>query len=77
MLCNTAEIKLDVLAEQIFQTIVGIDVKPTTFEKEFIVDPKVAERLQGKYQLAPGMVLTVQVKEGRMMAQLTGQNSWG
>lgn len=77
MLCNTAEIKLDVLAEQIFQTIVGIDVKPTTFEKEFIVDPKVAERLQGKYQLAPGMVLTVQVKEGRMMAQLTGQQFLG
>ena len=77
MLCNTAELKLDVLAEQIFQTIIGMDVKPTTFEKEIVVDPKVAERLQGKYQLAPGLVLTVQVKEGRMMAQLTGQQFLG
>lgn len=48
-------------------------MKPRTFEKEFKVDPKVAKRLEGKYQLAPGILITVQVKEGRMMAQLTGQ----
>jgi CubicO group peptidase (beta-lactamase class C family) len=77
MLCNTAELQLDALAEQIFQTLAGLDVKPKTFEKELKVDPKVAKRLEGKYQLAPGFVLTVQVKEGRMMAQLTGQQFLG
>lgn len=77
MLCNTAEMQLDALAEQIFQTLAGLDVKPKTFEKEFKVDPQVAKRLEGKYQLAPGIVVTVQVKEGRMMAQLTGQQFLG
>ena len=77
MLCNTAEMQLDSLAEQIFQTAVGLNVKPMTFEKEFKVDPEVAKRLAGKYQLAPGIVLTVQVKEGRMIAQLTGQQFLG
>ncbi len=73
LLCNTAAPGVDALAEQIFQAIVGVDVSPRTFEKEFKVDPKVAKRLEGKYQLAPGVVMTVQVKDGRMMAQLTGQ----
>ena len=73
LLCNTAEMQIDALAEQIIQVIMGLDVSPKVFEDEFQVDPKVAQRLEGKYQLAPGFVLTVQVKEGRMMAQLTGQ----
>jgi hypothetical protein len=50
-----------------------MNVAPRTFDTEFVVDPKVTKRLDGKYQLAPGVVLTVQVKNGRMMAQITGQ----
>ena len=73
LLCNTAGSGVDELAEQIFQTIVGMNVRPRAFEKEIKVDPEVAKRLEGKYQLAPGVVLTVQVKDGRMMAQITGQ----
>ncbi len=73
LLCNTAGSGVDGLAEQIFQTIVGLNVQPKNFEKEFEVDPKVAQRLAGKYELAPGVVVTIQIKKGRMMAQLTGQ----
>lgn len=73
LLCNTASLQTDALAEQILQTIMGMDVQPTKFDKEVEVDPEVASRLEGKYQLAPGIVITVQVKDGRMMAQLTGQ----
>lgn len=73
LLCNTAGSGTDALAEQIIQTVMGLNVQPKTFEKEFKVDPKVAKRLEGKYELAPGFVITVQVKDGRMMAQLTGQ----
>jgi serine-type D-Ala-D-Ala carboxypeptidase/endopeptidase len=73
LLCNTAGSGVDALAEQIFQTVVGMNVAPRTFDTEFVVDPKVTKRLDGKYQLAPGVVLTVQVKNGRMMAQITGQ----
>lgn len=73
LLCNTAGSQTDALAEQIIQTVMGLDVLPRSFDKEVEVDPEVAKRLAGKYQLAPGIVITVQVKNGRMVAQLTGQ----
>jgi len=73
LLCNTAGSGTDALTEQIIQTVMGLDVQPKTFDKEFKVDPKVTKRLEGEYELAPGIVITVQVKGGRMVAQLTGQ----
>ncbi len=73
LLCNTAGSNADNLAEQIFQTVVGMNVPPRSFEKEIQVDPKVVKRLEGKYQLIPNVVMTIKVKNGRMMAQLTGQ----
>ena len=73
LLCNTAGSDVDALAMQIFQTTVGINVRPRTFEKEIKIAPKVVKRLEGKYQLAPGIVITVKVKESRMVAQITGQ----
>ena len=73
LLCNTAGSGTDALAEQIIQTLMGMDVQPRTFEKEFKVAPEVAKRLEGKYELAPSVVITVQVSNGRMMAQITGQ----
>lgn len=73
VLCNTADPQIDGLAEQVIQAAMGLKVEPRVFEEEFQVDPKVVERLAGKYQLAPGAVITVQVKDGKMMAQLTGQ----
>ena len=72
LLCNTAGSGVDQLGEQIFQAALGINVKPKSFD-EFNVDPKEAARFAGKYQLAPGVEINVQVKNGRMMAQLTGQ----
>ncbi len=73
LLCNTAGSGTDALTEQIIQTVMGLDVQPKTFDKEFKVDPKVAKRLEGKYELAPGIIITVRVKEGRMVAQISGQ----
>jgi serine-type D-Ala-D-Ala carboxypeptidase/endopeptidase len=73
LLSNTANPQLDQLTEQIFRAVIGMEVKPTQFDAEFQVKPEVAKRLEGKYQLAPGAIITVQVKDGKMMAQLTGQ----
>ncbi len=73
LLANTANPEMDTLTEQIFRTVIGMDVQPTQFDAEFQVKPEVAKRLEGKYQLAPGAIITVQVKDGKMMAQLTGQ----
>lgn len=73
LLCNTATTDIDALATQILQTTVGKSVRPRTFEKEVKVDPAIVKRLAGKYQLAPKVVITIRVNNGRMMAQITGQ----
>ncbi|MEZ6128112.1 MAG: serine hydrolase [Planctomycetaceae bacterium] len=73
LLCNTAGSETDALGEQIFQTVVGMDVKPRTFEKPFDVDAKTVQRLAGRYQLTPGFVMTVQATDVRLQVQLTGQ----
>jgi serine-type D-Ala-D-Ala carboxypeptidase/endopeptidase len=73
LLCNTAGAPTDALAEQIIQTAIGLNVQPRTFQDEFQTDPQVVQRLKGKYQLAPGVIITVEEKDGRITAQLTGQ----
>ena len=73
LLCNTAEMELDGLAESIFQTIVGMKPKPRDFEDTVKVDVETVNRLVGKYQLAPAAVLEVVAKGDRMMVKLTGQ----
>lgn len=73
LLSNTAGSEVDRLAEQIFQAIVGIQVEPRSFEDAVQVAPETANRLAGQYQLAPGIIIEVKIRDGRMMAQITGQ----
>jgi len=75
LLSNTATTELDALGQQIFQTIVGMKVAPRKFDKEVTVDTAVVKRLVGKYQLAPGVVVSVTSSGDRLMAQLTGQQA--
>jgi len=75
LLSNTATTELDALGEQIFQAIVGMNVTPRKFNKEVTVDLAIVERLVGKYQLAPGVVVSVTSSGDRLMAQLTGQQA--
>ena len=48
----------------------GMEPKP---HKEVAVDAKLLADYAGSYQLGPGIVLTVAVKESRLSVQLTGQ----
>jgi hypothetical protein len=41
--------------------------------KEVSLDPKVIEGFVGRYQFAPGIVLTITRQDTRLFAQLTGQ----
>ncbi len=75
LLANTAGSEVDGLAESIFQLVVGIPVKPRTFTKTVEVDETFVQRLVGKYQLAPGIVIEITANGNRMMAQLTGQQA--
>ncbi len=73
LLCNTSGSDTDALAEGVFQTVVGMQVTPRKFEKTLVVAAEVIERLVGKYQLAPGVEITIFDNDSRLMAQLTNQ----
>ena len=49
----------------------GVDTK--SFEKEIVVDEKILENYVGKYELAPGFILTVSRDGNQMKSQATGQ----
>jgi CubicO group peptidase (beta-lactamase class C family) len=51
----------------------SIPLNATGKRSEVEVDPAILERYVGKYQLAPGAVLDISHKVGRLRAQLTGQ----
>jgi hypothetical protein len=48
-------------------------VAPPQERKEIAIDPQVADRYTGRYQLAPAVTLTVTREGGRLFVQLTGQ----
>ncbi len=50
----------------------GVDTK--SFEKEIIVDEKILENYVGRYELAPGFILTVSRDGNQMKSQATGQS---
>jgi len=73
LLANTATSEVDQLAEQIIRMIAGAKVEPRSFEKSIEVSPQVMQKYVGKYQLAPGVLFTVSVKDNDLMVGLTGQ----
>ena len=78
ILCNSATFEIDALAESIIRMLGGQNVEPRAFEQpdEMEIAPEKLPRYAGKYQLAPGAVLTFEVKSGKLFAQLTGQPSF-
>lgn len=44
-----------------------------TIEKEIVIDAAILERYVGKYELAPGFVISITRKENQLSAQATGQ----
>ena len=75
VLCNSAAMEVDQLAQQIAQTLAGQSVKPRKFEKEFVVSDEIMQRYVGEYQLAPTFVFTVSVKNKKLMVGVTGQST--
>jgi serine-type D-Ala-D-Ala carboxypeptidase/endopeptidase len=50
-----------------------VKIAPPREHKEVAVDPKTFDSLAGKYQLAPGAVLSIFRQEDQLFTQLTGQ----
>ncbi|MEM6328723.1 MAG: serine hydrolase [Planctomycetota bacterium] len=73
VLCNTAAEAPTVVCEKVLQSALGMDVEPIEAAPAVKVPAEVLAGYAGKYQLAPGLVITVRVEEGGLTVQLTGQ----
>ena len=75
VLCNTASMEVDALTESIVRLMAGMEVKPREFKRAVVkqVDPDVMKRLAGRYELVPGFVLTVTIRDDKLYVQATNQ----
>jgi len=76
VLTNTAASETSALGEKIIQSLLGMTVEPVKFRKAVAVDRATLERYVGKYLLSPFNGFTITLEDGRLMAQLTGQDKY-
>jgi serine-type D-Ala-D-Ala carboxypeptidase/endopeptidase len=75
LMTNTATLEVDELAADIFSMISGAKVAPRKFEKATDVPAETLQKFVGSYELAPGILFTVEATDGKLMIGLTGQPS--
>jgi CubicO group peptidase (beta-lactamase class C family) len=75
LLTNTATGEVDQLAADILRMVSGAKVAPRNLKKAIDVPAESLQRLVGKYELAPGVLFTVEAVGGKLMISLTGQPS--
>ncbi len=73
VLYNTAYMGGDGLAEKAFQISIGMNIEPHVKGETIEVEESVVNRLIGKYQLQPGVIIDVTAKGTDVKVQLTGQ----
>jgi serine-type D-Ala-D-Ala carboxypeptidase/endopeptidase len=76
LLTNTATGEVDQLAADILRMIVGAKVAPRKFDKTADVPAGSLQKFVGSYELAPGILFTVEAMDGKLMIGLTGQPSY-
>ncbi len=76
LLTNTSTTEVDQLATDILRMISGATVVPRKFEKPINVPTEALQKFVGRYELAPGAMFTVEVKDDKLMIGLTGQSSY-
>lgn len=73
VLSNTATDQVDILASELMSAMAGEVVKPRVFEKPQEVDPKIAARYVGRYELTPEFILEISQDEQGLTVQATNQ----
>ena len=76
LMTNTATGEVDQLATDILRMISGAKVAPRKFEKAIDVPAEALQKFVGSYELAPGVLFTVEAMDGKLMIGLTGQPSY-
>jgi D-alanyl-D-alanine-carboxypeptidase/D-alanyl-D-alanine-endopeptidase len=73
VLCNTASEHATPLAEKTLQSILGMKPSAVAVRKTVVVDPDVLKSYEGTYALGLLFAITITVEDGKLMAQVTGQ----
>ena len=73
VLCNSATLEVDQLAQQLMQMMAGTPVKPRVFKQDVKVSNEVMQRYVGDYELMPNFIFSVSVKDEKLMVGVTGQ----
>ena len=73
LLANTASFEIDALGESIVRMLMGIKSEPREFERVVEVSTEAMQRYVGKFELAPNVVFTININDGKLMVGLTGQ----
>ncbi len=73
VLANTATPEVDRLGEDLVRMLVGGEVETRQFEPVALVPAEQLEKLVGHYSLMRFIKFRIRVKEGKLMARLTGQ----
>jgi serine-type D-Ala-D-Ala carboxypeptidase/endopeptidase len=76
LMTNTSTGEVDQLATDILRMISGAKVAPRKFDKAIDVPAEALQKFVGSYELAPGILFTVEGMDGKLMIGLTGQPSY-
>jgi len=75
VLTNSTTYTLDALGFKLTQLLAGNPPGPLDLPSAIELSPERLNQYVGKYNLSPGAVFDIELKDGRLMAQLTGQES--
>lgn len=77
VLCNTSSDVVDQLGVNLMLTLAGLTIPPPPARRKAAeVAPEVLAQYPGRYELAPGAVLTITLDGDKLSAQLTGQEKY-
>jgi len=76
VLSNTSSMEISAFGNSIVRVTAGLEAQPSRRRKAVAVDEAKLKSCVGVYQFAPTAHLTVTFEDGRLMAQLTGQDKY-
>lgn len=74
ILCNTPTDLIWPLGEKLLQAMRGLQPAPLAVPHAITLSPDLLRRYAGVYELEPSETITIKLEEGRLLAQLTGQD---
>lgn len=73
VLASTASMRVDAWGQRLYKLLTTGEAEPLKLPKTVHLDADALDPLTGKYDLAPGLIVTISRQENHLLIQLTGQ----